>query len=123
MEIRFFFSMIGFSDDVWVRLKPYPCHLLLLIQRLCIQRFQPFQLFANFDFQSTRDGLVEIGFVQAVGHIAFAGGVSVRFVVGVAVFASVAYSFISLVGALRRWTGTSSLAFSLTKRRIWLYAL
>ena len=55
-----------------------------------VQRFEPRQLLADFDFQPARDGLVEIRFVQAVGHIAFAGGVGVRFVVGVAVFASVA---------------------------------
>ena len=34
MGIRFFFSMIGFSDDVWGRLKPYSYHLPLLIQAL-----------------------------------------------------------------------------------------
>ncbi len=27
MGIRFFFSMIGFSDDLWGRLKPYLCPL------------------------------------------------------------------------------------------------
>ncbi|EIG29775.1 hypothetical protein HMPREF1051_2110 [Neisseria sicca VK64] len=34
MGIQFFFSMIGFSDDLWGRLKPYPCLLPPFIQSL-----------------------------------------------------------------------------------------
>ena len=36
MGIRFFFSMIGFSDDVLGRLKPYPCFLPSFIQNIIV---------------------------------------------------------------------------------------
>lgn len=51
------------------------------------------ELFADLQFQAARHRLVERDWVEFFREIIFAGGVGIRFIVGVAVFVAIAQLF------------------------------